>query len=85
MKVLKKFFEKLFEPQIVRIPDKTRIMCFSKNGKKYLKVFNTESGANICFQVKSIDYANSDLKDEYHPETMFADVESDQSVTILNQ
>lgn len=85
MKVLKKFFKKLFEPQIVRIPDKTRVMCFSKNGKKYLKVFNTESGANICFQVKSIDYANSDLKDEYHPETMFADVESDQSVTILNQ
>lgn len=85
MKVLKQFFKKIFKPQIVRIPDKTRVMCFSKNGKKYLKVFNTESGANICFQVKSIDYANSDLKDEYHPETMFTDVESDQSVTILNQ
>ena len=27
----------------------------------------------------------SDLKDEYHPETMFADIESNQSVTILNQ
>lgn len=85
MKALKQFFKKIFKPQIVRIPDKTRVMCFSKNGKKYLKVFNTESGANICFQVKSIDYANSDLKDEYHPETMFTDVESDQSVTILNQ
>lgn len=85
MKVLKQFFKKIFKPQIVRIPDKTRVMCFSKNGKKYLKVFNTESGANICFQVKSIDYANSDLKDEYHPETMFNEIESDQSVTILNQ
>lgn len=85
MKVLKQFFKKIFKPQIVRIPDKTRVMCFSKNGKKYLKVFNTENGANICFQVKSIDYANSDLKDEYHPETMFNEIESDQSVTILNQ
>ena len=82
---LMQILKKLFAPQIVRIPDKTRVMCFSKNGKKYLKVFNTENGANICFQVKSIDYANSDLKDEYHPETMFTDVESDQSVTILNQ
>ena len=83
--VLKQFLKRLFAPQIVRIPDKTRVMCFSKNGKKYLKVFNRENGANICFQVKSIDYANSDLKDEYHPETMFADIESDQIVTILNQ
>lgn len=82
---LMQILKKIFAPQIVRIPDKIRVMCFSKNGKKYLKVFNTENGANICFQVKSIDYANSDLKDEYHPETMFADVESDQSVTILNQ
>ena len=70
--VLKQFLKRLFAPQIVRIPDKT-------------KVFNTENGANICFQVKSIDYANSDLKDEYHPETMFNEIESDQSVTILNQ
>jgi hypothetical protein len=83
--VLKQFLKRLFEPRIVRIPDKTRVMCFSKNGKQYLKVFNTENGANICFQVKSIDYANSDLKDEYHPETMFNEIESDQSVTILNQ
>lgn len=83
--MLKQFFRKIFAPQIVRIPDKTRVMCFSKNGKQYLKVFNTENGANICFQVKSIDYANSNLKDEYHPETMFADIESNQSVTILNQ
>ena len=83
--MLKQFFKRLFAPQIVRIPDKTRVMCFSKNGKQYLKVFNTENGANICFQVTSIDYANSDLKDEYHPETMFNEIESDQSVTILNQ
>ena len=83
--VLKQFLKRLFAPRIVRIPDKTRVMCFSKNGKQYLKVFNTENGANICFQVKSIDYANSDLKDEYHPETMFNEIESDQSVTILNQ
>ena len=60
-------------------------MCFYTIGKQYLKVFNTENGANICFQVKSIDYANSDFKDEYHPETMFNEIESDQSVTILNQ
>ena len=85
MKALKQIFKKIFAPQIVRIPDKTRVVCFSKKGKKYLKVFNTENGANICFQVESIDYANSDLKDEYHPETMFADIESNQSVTILNQ
>ena len=83
--VLKQFLKRLFAPRIVRIPDKTRVMCFSKNGKQYLKVFNTENGANICFQVKSIDYANSDYKDEYHPETMFNEIESDQSVTILNQ
>lgn len=83
--VLKQFLKRLFAPRIVRIPDKTRVMCFSKNGKQYLKVFNTENGANICFQVKSIDYENSDLKNEYHPETMFADIESNQSVTILNQ
>ena len=81
----KRFLKRLFTPRVVRIPDKTRVMCFSKNGEKYLKVFNTENGASICFQVESIDYANSDLKDEYHPETMFADIESDQSVTILNQ
>ena len=56
--MLKQFLKRLFAPQIVRIPDKTRVMCFSKNGKKYLKVFNTENGANICFQVKSIDYEN---------------------------
>lgn len=83
--MVKQFLKRLFAPQIVRIPDKTRVMCFSKNGKQYLKVFNTENGANICFQVKSIDYENSDLKNEYHPETMFADIESNQSVTILNQ
>jgi hypothetical protein len=83
--VLKQFLKRLFEPRIVRIPDKTRVMCFSKNGKQYLKVFNTENGASICFQVISIDYENSDLKNEYHPETMFADIESNQSVTILNQ
>lgn len=83
--MLKQFLKRLFAPQIVRIPDNTRVMCFSKDGNKYLKVFNTESGANICFQVKSIDYENSDLKNEYHPETMFSDIESDQSVTILNQ
>lgn len=83
--MLKQFFKRLFAPQIVKIPDKTRVMCFSKNGEKYLKVFNTESGANICFQVESIDYENSDLKNEYHPETMFSDIESDQSVTILNK
>lgn len=83
--VLKQFLKRLFAPQIVRIPDNTRVMCFARNGKKYVKVFNTQSGANICFQVKSIDYANSDLKDEYHPETMFNEIESDQSVTILNQ
>ena len=83
--MLKQLLKHLFSPQVVRIPDNTRVMCFSKKGKKYLKVFNTENGANICFQVESIDYANSDLKDEYHPETMFADIESDQSVTILNQ
>lgn len=83
--VLKQFLKRLFAPRIVRIPDKTRVICFSKNGKQYLKVFNTENGANICFQVKSIDYTNSDLKDEYHPETMFNEIESDQSVTILNQ
>lgn len=83
--VLKQFLKRLFEPRIVRIPDKTRVMCFSKNGKQYLKVFNTENGANICFQVISIDYENSDLKNEYYPETMFADIESNQSVTILNQ
>ena len=83
--MIKKIIKHLFSPQIIRIPDKTRVLCFSKNGNKYLKVFNTESGANICFQVESIDYANSDLKDEYHPETMFSDIESDQSVTILNQ
>lgn len=85
MKALKQNLKRIFKPQIVRIPDKTRVICFSKNGEKYLKVFNTESGANICFQVKSIDYINSDLKDEYHPETMFVDIESNQSVTILNQ
>lgn len=85
MKALKEILKRIFKPQIVRIPDKTMVICFSKNGEKYLKVFNTESGANICFQVESIDYANSDLKDEYHPETMFSDIESDQSVTILNQ
>lgn len=83
--MIKRIIKHLFSPQIIRIPDKTRVLCFSKNGNKYLKVFNTESGANICFQVESIDYANSDLKDEYHPETMFSDIESDQSVTILNQ
>lgn len=83
--MLKQFLKRLFEPRIVRIPDKTRVMCFSKNGKQYLKVFNTENGANICFQVISIDYENSDLKNEYYPETMFADIESNQSVTILNQ
>jgi hypothetical protein len=83
--VLKQFLKRLFEPRIVRIPDKTRVMCFSKNGKQYLKVFNTENGASICFQVISIDYENSDLKNEYYPETMFADIESNQSVTILNQ
>ena len=83
--MLKQFLKRLFAPRIVRIPDKTRVMCFSKNGKQYLKVFNTENCANICFQVKSIDYANSDFKDEYHPETMFNEIESDQSVTILNQ
>lgn len=83
--MLKQFLKRLFAPQIVRISDKTRVMCFARNGKKYVKVFNTQNGANICFQVKSIDYANSDLKDEYHPETMFADIESNQSVTILNQ
>ncbi len=83
--MLKQFLKRIFSPQIIRVPDKTRVMCFSKNGNKYLKVFNTESGANICFQVESIDYANSDLKDEYHPETMFSDIESNQSVTILNQ
>ena len=83
--VLKQFLKRLFEARILRIPDKTRVMCFSKNGKQYLKVFNTENGANICFQVKSIDYENSDLKNEYHPETMFADIESNQSVSILNQ
>ena len=85
MKALKEILKRIFKPQIVRIPDKTMVICFSKNGEKYLKVFNTERGANICFQVESIDYANSDLKDEYHPETMFSDIESDQSVTILNQ
>ena len=83
--MLKQFLKRLFAPRIVRIPDKTRVMCFSKNGKQYLKVFNTENGANICFQVISIDYENSDLKNEYYPETMFADIESNQSVTILNQ
>lgn len=83
--MLKQFLKRIFSPQIIRVPDKTRVMCFSKNGNKYLKVFNTESGANICFQVESIDYANSDLKDEYHPETMFSDIESNQSATILNQ
>ena len=83
--MLKQFLKRIFSPQIIRVPDKTRVMCFSKNGEKYLKVFNTESGANICFQVESIDYANSDLKNEYHPETTFADIESDQSITILNQ
>ena len=83
--MIKRIIKHLFSPQIIRIPDKTRVLCFSKNGNKYLKVFNTESGANICFQVESIDYANSDLKDEYHPETMFNEIESDQSVTILNQ
>lgn len=83
--MLKQFLKRIFSQQIIRVPDKTRVMCFSKNGNKYLKVFNTESGANICFQVESIDYANSDLKDEYHPETMFSDIESNQSVTILNQ
>lgn len=83
--MLKQFLKRLFAPQIVRIPDKTRVICFSKNGKQYLKVFNTENGASICFQVISIDYENSDLKNEYHPETMFADIESNQSVTILNQ
>ena len=85
MKALKQIFKKIFAPQIVRIPDKTRVICSSKNGKQYLKVFNTENGASICFQVISIDYENSDLKNEYHPETMFADIESNQSVTILNQ
>ena len=85
VKVLKGFLKRIFVPQIVKIPDKTRVMCFSKDGNKYLKVFNTEIGANICLQVKSIDYENSDLKNEYHPETMFSDIESDQSVTILNQ
>ena len=85
MKALKQILKRIFKPQIVRIPDKTRVICFSKNGERYLKVFNTENGANICLRVKSIDYANSDLKDEYYPETMFTDVESDQSVTILNQ
>ena len=83
--MLKQFVKRIFSPQIIRVPDKTRVMCFSKNGNKYLKVFNTESGSNICFQVESIDYAISDLKNEYHPETMFSDIESDQSVTILNQ
>lgn len=83
--MLKQFLKRLFEPRIVRIPDKTRVMCFSKGGNKYLKVFNTENGASICFQVISIDYENSDLKNEYYPETMFADIESNQSVTILNQ
>lgn len=83
--MIKRIIKHLFSPQIIRIPDKTRVLCFSKNGNKYLKVFNTESGANICFQVESIDYANSDLKDEYHPETMFNEIESNQSVTILNQ
>lgn len=83
--MLKQLLKHLFSPQIVRIPDNTRVMCFVRDGKKYVKVFNTQSGANICFQVKSIDYENSDLKNEYHPETMFSDIESDQSVTILNQ
>lgn len=83
--MLKRIIKHLFSPQIIRVPDKTRVMCFSKGGNKYLKVFNTENGASICFRVKSIDYENSDLKNEYHPETMFADIESNQSVTILNQ
>lgn len=83
--MLKRIIKHLFSPQIIRIPDKTRVVCFSKGGNKYLKVFNTENGASICFRVKSIDYENSDLKNEYHPETMFADIESNQSVTILNQ
>ncbi len=60
--MLLQILKKLFAPQFVRIPDKTRVICFSKNGEKYLKVFNTENGANICFQVKSIDYANSEFK-----------------------
>lgn len=57
----KRFLKCLFSPRVVRVPDKIRVVCFSKKGKKYLKVFNTENGANICFQVESIDYANSDL------------------------
>lgn len=81
----KKLFGRLFQRKVVRIPDNTRVMCFARDGKKYVKVFNTQSGASICFQVKSVDYANSDLKGEYHPETMFNEIESDQSVTILNQ
>lgn len=83
--MVRRLFRHFFPVRVVRIPDKTRLMCFSKNGKKYLKVFNTQSGANICFQIESVDYENSDLRDEYHPETMFADVESNQCVTILNQ
>ena len=34
MKALKQIFKKIFAPQIVRIPDKTRVICFSKNGKQ---------------------------------------------------
>ena len=43
MKALKQILKRIFKPQIVRIPDKTRVICFSKNGEKYLKVFNTEN------------------------------------------
>lgn len=38
--MLKQFLKRLFAPQIVRIPDNTRVMCFARNGKKYVKVFN---------------------------------------------
>lgn len=53
--MLRRLFRHFFPIRVVRIPDKTRLMCFSKDGKKYLKVFNTQSGANICFQIESVD------------------------------
>ena len=40
-------------------------------GKKYLKIFDLENGADICFEVDAINYKNSNLRDSFHPEKMF--------------
>lgn len=69
--MIRKLLFKIFPPKIIRVPTGLKFLTYSIYGKKYLKIFDLENGADICFEVEAINYKNSNLRDSFHPEKMF--------------